>query len=631
MTDKKYEINISPRILELLGPNLYTNIYYILAELIANAYDADARNVWIFHDEGAITVEDDGKGMSYEKGDINKYLNVAEVTRTGEEDAYTPSGRKKMGRKGVGKLAALSVSENVVVKTIADGEKSGFILSRHPKEENLLEPLTEEEIQFNKVKRHGTAVVMLKPKYTLHATLDAVKKNLLRIFPTIGADFKIHLIRNDEDKIVARSDKAMVEELCALITLGEPFAKYGKYFDSGIDGTKGELLKTLQEKVFEGVEIMNNNLKEKRPYDIVVEGWIGAYKTTANRKQAASDFPDNFISLYANGKMGEFNILPSIGQNKLNEVYVVGQLHVDIFELSELGDMALSNRQGYKTDDVRYQTVIEYARNDLLPQILELRTKYASFKKEEQKQKKLDKQKENEKKFQEQVETFIKKTSSEAARRIADAFGRGAPQEAEKIIRDAINDNSAELGLKPRIDEAKKKLLISHTKDDKDFADVVYEMLLFNNIPKNDILYTNCDDEAARIPVGVNRKYGVYDYLRDFFVNSRSDQNIFVIFITSLNMRNSWGALVEVGAAWITRSEHKIFTINGFRPQQPLDVFSTWQASKRIDGVGLCADGVNVDTFCQFIEHISRYLHYEPKGRDENKKKLEKLGFSSVS
>lgn len=56
--------------------------------------------------------------------------------------------------------------------------------------------------------------------------------------------------------------------------------------------------------------------------------------------------------------MGEFNILPIVGQNKLNEVYVVGQLYVDIFELSELPDMALSNRQGYKSDDPRYEAVI---------------------------------------------------------------------------------------------------------------------------------------------------------------------------------------------------------------------------------------------------------------------------------
>ena len=38
---KEYQLNVDPRILELLGPNLYTNIYYVLAELVANAYDAD--------------------------------------------------------------------------------------------------------------------------------------------------------------------------------------------------------------------------------------------------------------------------------------------------------------------------------------------------------------------------------------------------------------------------------------------------------------------------------------------------------------------------------------------------------------------------------------------------------------
>lgn len=32
--EKEYKIEIDARILELLGPNLYTNIYYVLAELI---------------------------------------------------------------------------------------------------------------------------------------------------------------------------------------------------------------------------------------------------------------------------------------------------------------------------------------------------------------------------------------------------------------------------------------------------------------------------------------------------------------------------------------------------------------------------------------------------------------------
>lgn len=112
---------------------------------------------------------------------------------------------------------------------------------------------------------------------------------------------------------------------------------------------------------------MVNRYGEKKTYNLKVEGWIGAYKTTRNRKAEISDFPDNYVSLYANGKMGEFNILPLVGKNKMTEVYVVGQLHVDLFELTELPDMALSNRQGYKSDDLRYQVVLEYVRNELLP------------------------------------------------------------------------------------------------------------------------------------------------------------------------------------------------------------------------------------------------------------------------
>jgi HSP90 family molecular chaperone len=135
MKTKEYKLNIDPRILELLGPSLYTNIYYVLAELIANAYDADAHNVYIIANKDDITVEDDGKGMSYIDGDIQKYLNVAAVSRNTNAESLTPMKRKKMGRKGVGKLAALSVSENVLIKTISNGEKSGFILSRHINDE----------------------------------------------------------------------------------------------------------------------------------------------------------------------------------------------------------------------------------------------------------------------------------------------------------------------------------------------------------------------------------------------------------------------------------------------------------------------------------------------------------------
>lgn len=102
-TEKKYFINFGPELLNLLGPNLYTNIYYVLGELIANAHDANAKNVYIIYDseQDLIIVEDDGHGMTYEQINEN-FLPVGIPTRYNDETSLTEGGkRRKIGRKGI--------------------------------------------------------------------------------------------------------------------------------------------------------------------------------------------------------------------------------------------------------------------------------------------------------------------------------------------------------------------------------------------------------------------------------------------------------------------------------------------------------------------------------------------------
>lgn len=622
---KEYKLNIDPRILELLGPSLYTNIYYVLAELIANAYDADAHNVYIIANKDDITVEDDGKGMSYQNGDIRKYLNVAAVSRTTEDEAQTDLNRKKMGRKGVGKLAALSVSENVIVKTISNSEKSGFILSRYIGDDNLLKPLEEDKITFEKITGNGTAVVMQKPEYKLHSTLKAIKRNLLKIFPLVDESFKIHIIRGTEQETICEYDKEIISELSTLITLGKDFSELTSLFNTPFENNKSDLCKKLS-MASVPIEMKDKN-GESHSYNVEIHGWIGTYKSTRGRKAEMTDFPDNFISLYANQKMGEFNILPVVGQNKLSEVYVVGQLHVDIFELTELPDMALSNRQGYKSDDPRYQAVLEYVRGTLLPDILKMRDVFVSLGKRKKEEKKLEEQRKNEETFRSSVDRFRKNTARKAASKISEKFGIGVSglSEVESILEDEINTNSPDMGIKSIIDSQKKKILISQTYPDKDLADIVYNMLLFNGVPGEDIIYTNCDDEISRIPEGDVGKSGIYDYLRDFFVDSYSTQKMYVIFITSNNTKTSWGALTEVGAAWITQIEHKIFNIYDFRPEHPLDDEQQWHTSRRNSDGELYMSKLSVDIFCQKIEYICDKLNYPKKTRAENKARLETL------
>src|SRR5690554_6294703 len=174
MTEKKYYVNFGPELLELLGPNLYTNVYFVLGELIANAYDADAKNVYIYYSNkrNDIIVEDDGIGMSYNDM-INRYLSIGTKTRKSSEDERTPVfNRKRMGRKGIGKLSALTISESVEVRSIKEGEKSGCVLTVNNIKQNddgkfEIPAIDDENISFINIKSNGTSVKMINSRFNL--------------------------------------------------------------------------------------------------------------------------------------------------------------------------------------------------------------------------------------------------------------------------------------------------------------------------------------------------------------------------------------------------------------------------------------------------------------------------------
>lgn len=528
---KNYKINIDPRILELLGPSLYTNIYYILAELIANAYDANASNVYIIQDKASIIVEDDGSGMSYSDGDIKNYLNVACETRVCGKDAYVSGSerkRKKMGRKGVGKLAALSVSEDVEIHTIKNDDKSGFILSRHVDNDHKLIPISEEHIKFQVITGDGTSIVMKNPQHLLHKTVSAVRNNLLKIFPLVDSDFRIHLSIFGKKLVIDSFEVEVIKDLGGLIILGDKFDRLKENFNSGIkfiDQVNDKLLlcsndhtKKLSLKNKDGITT---------DYEISISGWAGVYRSTRNKKTDPSDFPDNFISLLSNRKLGEYNILPIVGKNSLYEVYIVGQLHVDMLEETTLPDIALSNRQGYKYDDPRYQEVIRYVRGELLPRLIALRANYATYSKMERDANRHEKDRSREALLKEQISKFKINASNSAAKKIKISIDQGENSQdfIENAVKNAINTNFPDMGIKKSVDNSKKKLLISHSSEDKKVSDFVYDLLVFNGVLSSSIIYTSTENSDSRIP----QKTDIFDYLREFFVESYSTEKIYVL------------------------------------------------------------------------------------------------------
>lgn len=117
--------SVNPRLASLLGEN-YRSTEQALKELVDNAWDADAENVWIkipdpeiFSNE-PIIIQDDGCGMT-EKEISKEYLHIAsgKFSRTGER---TPKkNRLVKGRKGIGKFAGLMIANIMQIETKARG------------------------------------------------------------------------------------------------------------------------------------------------------------------------------------------------------------------------------------------------------------------------------------------------------------------------------------------------------------------------------------------------------------------------------------------------------------------------------------------------------------------------------
>ncbi len=103
-------------LVEQLGAQMYPGVTASMAELISNAWDADATNVWIqipvgrpWTDADSITVTDDGVGMSRE--DVaSQYLLVGRKRRVELSSDKSDSDRPLHGRKGIGKLAAFGTA-----------------------------------------------------------------------------------------------------------------------------------------------------------------------------------------------------------------------------------------------------------------------------------------------------------------------------------------------------------------------------------------------------------------------------------------------------------------------------------------------------------------------------------------
>ncbi len=123
-------INVSLRIIADLSQGLYRSPADALKELVNNAYDADSLIVEInfSKDFSSLIIQDKGKGMT-----IDEFIQVMETIGgstkrsidTKHEDKTT-TGRKIIGRIGIGLLGASQISNKIEFQSTTEDSTKGF-------------------------------------------------------------------------------------------------------------------------------------------------------------------------------------------------------------------------------------------------------------------------------------------------------------------------------------------------------------------------------------------------------------------------------------------------------------------------------------------------------------------------
>lgn len=110
------------RLIRTLGRDLITNQFIALQELVKNAYDADAEKVRIVFEEplrageGALTIEDDGDGMTLKRV---RTAWMEPATSVKRDQPSSRKGRRVTGEKGIGRFAAARVAAVLELSSIA--------------------------------------------------------------------------------------------------------------------------------------------------------------------------------------------------------------------------------------------------------------------------------------------------------------------------------------------------------------------------------------------------------------------------------------------------------------------------------------------------------------------------------
>ena len=338
---RPYVLRISRLTVDKLGVKMYDKVSAVVAELVANGYDADAELVTVrlplntllatkredgkILDAGfIIEVEDDGHGMTPDEA-IDFYLQVGRERRTHIEQGSLSRNKRRpvMGRKGIGKLAPFGICRRIEVLSAGGEEtKKGFLVTHFYMDRDDILSDTDKPIRLDpgpedRTYRPGSGTTIRLSGFLPKRVPDGetFHRQMAARFVFARPDFHIYIqdTRETQNKKPAKVKSISVPT---------------------VQGTR--------------INLSTRPVITDDGEKLAVTGWLGLAKNPYKNEETAG------VRIYARNKIvgttrdfeqpagftGEFTI----------RSYLVGEVHADWLDLDEGEDLIRSDRQGILWD-----------------------------------------------------------------------------------------------------------------------------------------------------------------------------------------------------------------------------------------------------------------------------------------
>ncbi|MFT9096953.1 ATP-binding protein [Liquorilactobacillus sp.] len=576
--DNELDFKFSYLALKLMGKNLYSNVWAALSELVANGLDAQANEVYIYinmakdKSKSVIEVFDNGIGMSHSDLE-NKYVSIGRNRRFSDDDDL----KNIMGRKGIGKLAALYLSRHYLVSS----KKATTSLLTYEMNFSKEKENSNERPQLKKVSstdfdnkqfygfEHGTMIRMEDVDLRGYAkiSMDSLKNMLSDFFSveSLPNRQKImvkvisdNLSTDQEFEEVQKSIafKNMVEILCFDSETHKRLNKKYKnnkfrlpYKKGSEDSFEGET-QILLDEIPDTTNFFPKNNLEKHGK---IKGWLGIHASIDQKTAIENDdrFKKNKVynplklRVYVRNKLAIDNFLPIINNTQVFAKFIEGEVSYDILDDDDFPDIATTSRQDMDENDGRMVNLAK-----------KLKLKITRLIGERQKISQNMNKRESE--LEHSKNTTAK---SELSKELDDTFKRHEAEREKKLTEKEPSKETYSYIYKDLKETVLKrikgdlikdnyKIFFSHSRENKDIVDFFYFLLKSVGVKNEEMFYTSRDD----IP-----EIQIKKDLADISKKTINDENTVIFFYITKKFRESQYCMFEGGAAWATRTQEDFF------------------------------------------------------------------------